>query len=177
MATAPSNGKTLTGTNTGGTITLSGNLSDATTLGALTMNGSGGTLALSGANTYTGATTVSAGTLRVLSAGGLGSVGTHTSGVSVASGAVLDFSMGGTSLSDIGATITLNSTGISNGGALTFSGAGDTVSNAITLNTDTIGGTGSGTLGGVSGAHVLTKLPPVRLSCSCKWQRGGTSLT
>ena len=45
------------------TTTFAGVISDGGLNGGLTLNGSGGNLTLSGANTYTGMTTVSAGTL------------------------------------------------------------------------------------------------------------------
>jgi autotransporter-associated beta strand protein len=72
-------------------------------------------LQLSGSNTYTGATTLSNGILLASSAGALGSSGTHTSGITVASGAQLD--IGG---------VTLNTTAplsIAGAGILGLSGA------------------------------------------------------
>ena len=80
-----SNNATIAGTSTlnvaSGTGTLSGIISST---GALTKTGAG-TLALSGTNTYTGATTVSEGTLSVV-----GSI-ESSSGIAVASGAILNF--------------------------------------------------------------------------------------
>jgi len=84
---------TLTGNNGpvtfnpgGNTITLSGSLSGS---GGLTMGGPG-TLELSGANTFTGDTTVSVGTLK------LDQAGTSASVVHIANGALLDLNYGGT---------------------------------------------------------------------------------
>jgi mucin-19 len=80
----------LTGTNgtakvdtTGGPVTLSGQLSGPGRLTKLGKN----TLTLSGDNSYTGGTTISAGTLRLGSAGAIGSSGTITFG-----GGTLQFS-------------------------------------------------------------------------------------
>jgi autotransporter-associated beta strand protein len=65
-----------------GTQTISGTIVSAT--GNVTVNGAGGTLILSGSNSYGGSTTVTAGTLRVTNANGLGattSVGIGGSGI------------------------------------------------------------------------------------------------
>jgi autotransporter-associated beta strand protein len=85
---------------------LSGVLSD----GGLTKTGIG-TLELTANNTYTGATMVSAGTLRMLQADALGTTG----GVTVAGGAALELKNNIT----VGTkALSLNGTGISGGGAL-----------------------------------------------------------
>jgi len=57
----------------GNTDTLSGVIADGNTPGELLLNG-GGTLVLTGANTYTGGTTISAGTLQLGSGGKSGSI-------------------------------------------------------------------------------------------------------
>ena len=80
------------------------------------MNGAG-TWNLSGANTYTGGTTVSAGTLQIGSPAALGG---STGAVTVTSGAVLD--LNGQTMTNTNA-LTLNGTGISGGGALINSSA------------------------------------------------------
>ncbi len=69
-----------------------------------------GTATLSGANTYTGATTVSAGVLRASNPEALGATST---GTTVANGAALEIT---TSIN--AEPLTLNGSGISNGGAL-----------------------------------------------------------
>lgn len=76
-----------------------------------------GTVILSGANTYTGATTISAGTLQLGAAGDgtNGPLGTVAGATSITSGAVLD--LNGYSLSTA-EPLTINGTGISSGGAL-----------------------------------------------------------
>jgi autotransporter-associated beta strand protein len=76
-----------------------------------------GTLTLSGANTYTAGTTVSAGTVKIGNATALGG---NAGAVSVANGAALD--LNGTTMTGTNA-LTLNGTGISAGGALTNSSA------------------------------------------------------
>lgn len=89
---------------------LSGNISDGAGDLAVTKSG-GGTWTLSGSNAYSGATTVSQGTLRFGSVNSLNS----TSGVSVAAGAVLAYS---------GVTSGTFTPSISGSGGLMQSGAG-----------------------------------------------------
>lgn len=159
---------------------LSGNL---TNLGALVFNrrtdlshagiiaGTGtitkqntNTLTLSAANTYSGLTTVSAGTLRMGNASALGSVG---AGTTVTSGGTLDlngFSVGTEA-------ITVNGAGAGGKGAVVNTGPSQI--NAIrTLNltgNTTLGGSnrwdvratsGQGTLGSAGQPHGLTKVGP-----------------
>src|SRR6185369_11959167 len=85
-----------------------------------------GTTTITGANTYTGVTTVSAGVLAVTSAT---SLGTTAAATTVASGAALNTS--GTAA--IAEAITINGTGISNAGALHHTGSNKTLSGVITL--------------------------------------------
>ncbi len=130
-----------------------------TTTGTVTKN-EAGTWTLSGASTYTGLTTVSAGTLQLGAAGGATNtpLGTTAAGTSVTAGAVLD--LNGFTLGTSEA-LTLNGTGISSGGALINGGAAATYNGAITLgSTSSIGTTGNITLGsaGVSGGQGLTKV-------------------
>ena len=100
---------------TGGAVTMDGTVTFNTDSHQVTINNvlqgtdaslvkdGEGTLVLNGANTYTGSTTVSAGTLKVASAGTLG-----TGAVTVADGAILD--LGGSTAVASGATVTNNGT-------------------------------------------------------------------
>ena len=112
--------------------------------GSLTTNVTNGTLTLSTSNTYTGATTISAGTLQIASAATLGS-GTYAGNIAIASGAQLQWSSS--------ANQTLS-------GAITGSGsiAKDT-SSTSTLTLSAIGGfSGSATVSNGTLA-VLTSSP------------------
>jgi len=165
------------------TLALSGIISGAF---ALTKEGPG-ILNVSGANTYTGSTTVSAGTLQLGASSNLttsGPLGTNAGGVSITSGATLDmngFSIGATNAE----AITINGTGISGSGAImnssittaTYAGLvtlgsassiqGETgllaISNAGTITGNgfglTLGGTQGGSLSSIlgTGAGTLTK--------------------
>ena len=97
--------------------TYSGNLSGS---GGSVVKVGTGTWTLSGTNSYTGATTISAGTLSISSSAALGS----TSGVDIGSGATLTYSGGSATLDRAitasAGTATLRNTG---GGTLALSGA------------------------------------------------------
>jgi autotransporter-associated beta strand protein len=84
-----------------------------------------GTWTLSGASTYTGLTTISAGILKLGAAGGATNtpLGTTGAGTTVSSGAALD--LNGYTLGTAEA-LTLSGTGVSSGGALMTSGAAAT---------------------------------------------------
>ena len=152
--------------NNAGANTFAGTLADGAAGTLALTKGAAGTLTLTGANTYTGATTVSAGVLNIQNATALG---TTAGATAVTSGAALEL-QGGIA---VGAeALTLNGTGVSAGGALrSISGANsyagaitlgssgvrinsDTASTALTLtggitgtgNALTIGGTGDTTL-------------------------------
>ena len=110
-------------TNTGG-MTFNGSGAAAITLGTGIISGVGGitysgsyTVTASGANTYTGGTTVSAGRLKI---GNAKALGASSGAASVSSGAVLD--LNGITMTNTNA-LTVNGTGISSGGALTNSSA------------------------------------------------------
>ena len=135
--------------------TLSGNYG---IIGAASLAKSGNqTLTIDTANSYTGGTTIYAGTLKV---GNSAALGASAGSVGVASGAVLD--LNGTTMINTNA-LTLSGSGISNGGALTNSSAtAAAYPGNITLNTPVaIGGANGITLGGaISGAsaNTLTKV-------------------
>ncbi|MDE3140568.1 MAG: autotransporter domain-containing protein, partial [Pseudomonadota bacterium] len=117
------------GSNTGAITdngTLAFDLSNATTLGnALTGTGNldqmgSGTLTLTGANTYSGTTTIDAGTLQVGNGGSTGSLGSNT-------GAITD---NGTLAIDLAGTATLDNA-ITGTGGFNQLGAGTTILDGI----------------------------------------------
>ncbi|MCO5062311.1 MAG: autotransporter-associated beta strand repeat-containing protein [Kiritimatiellae bacterium] len=112
-----------------------------------------GALTLSGNNTFSGAATISAGTIKLGHASALGTTAGNTT---VASGGVLDLN-GQT----VGAEpVVLNGHGINGGGALINSSGTASHSGTISLNSNAaIGGANQMTLSGViSGANQLTKV-------------------
>ncbi|MFD0892093.1 beta strand repeat-containing protein [Luteolibacter ambystomatis] len=136
---------------TGGTITLTGapfidtganNSTVASVLGGtagLTKNGTG-SLTLSGANTYSGTLTVSAGTLKAGNAAALGLAGT-SNGTTVLSGATLDINAQALTTTEI---ITISGTGVGGAGALVNTGADqlNAVNKLVLAGNATLGGTG-----------------------------------
>ena len=165
-----------------GANTLTINQLAASTFGGV-VSGTGGlikqgtgTLTLTGANTYSGLTTITTGALNIQNAAALG---TAAAGTTVASGAALEIQGGITVAAE---ALTLNGTGVSNGGALrnisganTFGGA-ITLASASRINSDagtltisgaingsgiglTVGGAGNTTISSVigTGAGTLTK--------------------
>ncbi|MEI7864523.1 MAG: autotransporter-associated beta strand repeat-containing protein [Chthoniobacterales bacterium] len=125
------NAGTITGATFGLTLGGAGNINLAsiigTTTGTLTKDGAG-TLTLTAANTYTGATTVSEGTLRASNASALG-----TNAATVANGATLaiaaavsknNIANNGTVSIQAGGNLTANSLGANSTGALVLAGSG-----------------------------------------------------
>ena len=135
---------TLTGTGAAGT--LSGDISGT---GGLTKTGTG-TWIVSGNNSYSGATNVSAGVLNVQSNTALGST---AGGTTVASGAALQLQNG---LTITGEALSLNGTGIGATGALRNVSGSNTWTGAVTLAGITTLQSDAGLLtlsGGVSGTN------------------------
>jgi autotransporter-associated beta strand protein len=122
---------TITADNTGRT-TFSGSIDDGTSTRNLTKAGAG-RLVLSGttANSYDGVTTASAGVLNIQKDGALGST---LNGTVVASGAALELE---NHISVSGERLTLNGSGVSNGGALRNVSGNNSWSGAITLGSPT----------------------------------------
>ncbi|HTJ78929.1 MAG TPA: autotransporter-associated beta strand repeat-containing protein [Rariglobus sp.] len=159
---------TLGSTITTGLNTIQGEASDGILGGALaiTRNGGNGTWVLAGADSYTGATTITTGALRITNNSALGTgLGTSTSGVSVASGGALQLQGGITTTTAV--PLNINGAGVSgaaNGalenvsgnntytGLITLGGSGitigsDTAGDTLTLsNTGTITTTSTGNL-------------------------------
>ena len=136
-----------TGILTGTSFTLqSGSVSAILAGNSTITKNTSGTVTLSGANTFTGSTTVSAGTLQVNTNNALG---TAASGTTVANGAVLNLNNVNYATAE---PLTLNGSGISNGGALRNTGT-STFAGPINAATNATINTGGGTLnltGGVS---------------------------
>lgn len=178
-------GVTLSGTsvNPTGTVTNAGTGSGGVTVSAvvganvsgITQNSATSALTLSGNNTFTGATTISAG---LLSAGHAGALGTTAGGTTVASGGALEINAVA-----IGAEpLTLNGSGLSSAGALLGTGT-SSLAGAVTLATNaSIGGTGALTLSGGIGdggnARVLTKVGTGTLTVAgTNTYTGGTTIS
>ncbi|WP_395753590.1 autotransporter-associated beta strand repeat-containing protein [Prosthecobacter sp.] len=118
---------------------LSGVISSEGAGGSLTKSDTG-TLTLTGANSYTGATTVSAGVLNIQNATALG---TTAAGTSVASGAALEM-QGGITVGN--ESLTLNGTGVSAAGAMRSISGTNVYGGVVTLGSDTRINTDSGAL-------------------------------
>jgi hypothetical protein len=119
----------LSFTNTSGTSTVG---SDISGLGTVTQNGSGGTSVLFGSNTYSGATTVSAGTLQIGNGGTTGTLGSGGT-VTLSNSANLSF------VRSTATTIANNISGTGNVSAsITGASSTLTVSSPINLTSGTV---------------------------------------
>ncbi len=160
-----------------------------TTTGTLAKNGSG-TLTLSAANTYTGATTVNAGIVRVQNAT---SLGTTATGTTVVSGATIEIDGSGLTIAE--PITSLIGTGVGGNGALRNLANNNTWSGVITLGAGgatiaadagllttaaiggatqplTVAGAGDTTIGGVVSITIRhphqerVQPPPIRLTAA-----------
>ncbi len=132
-------------TNFGGAISETGGIGNLTKMGT-------GTLILSTGNTYSGTTTVSVGVLQIEQDGALG---TTAGGTTVTGGAALQLIASGIA-DPIGEALTLNGTGISNGGALRNLSGTHTWTGGITLGSETRINSDTFTLslnGGITGTN------------------------
>ncbi len=151
-------GTTRTITVNGSTLTEGGIISNGTTANSLTKAGTG-TLTLTGANAYTGATNINAGILNIQNASALGTI---AAGTTVASGATLQLQGGITTLSE---GLTISGTGASgqNGALVNVSGTNNyagllTLGAAATIssNSGTLNFTNTGTITGPTFGLTLT---------------------
>ncbi|MEI6193071.1 MAG: autotransporter-associated beta strand repeat-containing protein, partial [Verrucomicrobiota bacterium] len=167
---------TLTAAHTPASVTVNNSAKDYVLTGSaidgVTTLAKSGTsqLTLSGANSYSGATTVSAGTVKL---GNAAALGTTAGGTTLSSGAVLDLNGQTVGAEAVG----LSGTGISSGGALVNSSTAASLSGAVTLSADSsIGGTGNMTLsGGLAGNFNLTKSGNGALTLSAAATRAGSA--
>ncbi|WP_198291200.1 autotransporter-associated beta strand repeat-containing protein [Ancylobacter sp. FA202] len=112
-----------------------------------------GTLILSGVNSYTGDTTISAGTLQIASAGSLGA-GSYAGAISLASGTLLDYaSSAAQTLS--GAISGAGGLTVSGSGTLTLSGS-NTYSGATSINSGAVVVSGGSAIGDSSAVTVAS---------------------
>jgi autotransporter-associated beta strand protein len=143
-------GGTVTVNKASGTDIFSGDIQGAQGL----IKDGAGTLALAGANNYTGTTAVNAGTLALANGGGLGST---AGGTIVADGAQLRFSADTSVISGFtvgNEALTISGPGVNNGGALRNVFGDNTYQGKITLAADAkigVGGSSSLTLDVASG--------------------------
>ena len=168
------NGNTLTVSNTGTASDLAGEITDGAGGSGSIVKAGTGTLSIDNAlNSYTGGTTVNAGTLNVNNSHALG-----TSGALTVNGATLALNLGG------GTTTFANTSGLTlnNGATLTETDAGiDTVNNAITLSGSQTINSGAGSqlilgTGGINGAGALTLSGPGAITINSNVGTG-TALT
>ncbi|ACB76811.1 beta strand repeat-containing protein [Opitutus terrae] len=139
-----------------------GSATAANNVGTLTKDGDG-TLVLTAANLFSGATTINAGTLELRSNAGLGATAT---GTAVANGATLALANNITSAES---QIAISGAGVGGAGALRNLSGTNTLSGAIALNAAATIGVDAGSLtasGVVSGANSLTKVGAGSLTLS-----------
>ena len=130
---------TLSVGNNSASSTFSGTISNGSGSLAITKVG-GGSLVLSGSNSYSGATTVSAGVLNIQNANALGST---ASGTTVSSGAALQIQG---SIATAAEGLTLNGTGVSSDGALRNINGTNSYAGLVTLGSATRINSDAGTL-------------------------------
>src|SRR5262249_18318094 len=132
-----------------------------------------GTLVLTGANSYTGATTISEGILNIRNDAALGST---AAGTTVASGATLQLQ---NSITVGDEALSLAGTGFNNNGALENVSGENNWSGPITLAADSRVQTESGTIlglaGAITGAGALEKTGPGTLGLTGNNSYGGAT--
>ena len=166
-------GATTLAADPGSTLSVSGAIGDGGGGLALTLGG-GGTFALSGPNTYTGATTISDGIVSITSDTPLDS----TSGIEIDSGGELD--LDGVTLATPFTSVTGTGAVGGNGGAIVSTGAASTLSGPISLSGaatfDAASGlTISGVIGG-TGSLVTAGAQPLSLTNTNTYS-GGTTIS
>jgi autotransporter-associated beta strand protein len=127
------NGGNITLNTSGGNITLAGVLSGS---GGLTATG-GGTLLMNAQNSYSGATTVSMGTLQL--GDGIASVGSLTSNISAASGAVVLYAVPNSSTATYGNAMSGSGSLVLDGpGTLQITGSNSSFTGGTTVSAGTL---------------------------------------
>lgn len=129
LSAATSGGELIVQNFSSNDLTLNSTVADNTTASSLTVGGTGRTI-LTAANSFTGATVVSSGTLNVRDATALGGT---TAGTTVSNGATLELEGGILTGAE---SVTLAGQGIANGGALRNVIGNNTWGGAITLTAD-----------------------------------------
>jgi autotransporter-associated beta strand protein len=184
LGTASNSGTVTAGgaANTAGILTISNESANAILINSLIAdNGTGtvslakggpGTLTLNGTNSYSGATTVSSGTLQL---GHASALGTTATGTTVGNGATLD--LNGMALGT--EALSLNGAGQNNAGALINSSANSaSASGTVALGTaSSIGGSGNLTLSGVISGGALTKIGEGTLTLNGTLANAHTGMT
>ena len=162
-------GSTGTLTNQGASSIFSGVIQDGAGATGLIQNSPGNTLILTGANTFTGGTTIAAGTLQI------GNGGTTGSGVgNVTDNGTLAFDRSDSKT----VTALISGTGsvAQIGTGVTTLAAANTYSGGTTISAGSLGVTGSGTLGAISNA-VSVSGGILDMGGTPQTQNGGVALT